>query len=117
MFKAIRRANFHLFVLTLDLAIPPLSVLAGLAVLTFFVSTLVALFGLSLIPLFVSALSLMGMTIAIFLAWLKYGRDLLPPPSVLSVAQYIFSKLPIYRQFLFGGGTSRWTRADRGKDD
>jgi len=117
MFKAIRRANFHLFVLTLDLAIPPLSVLAGLGVLTFFVSTLVALFGLSLIPLFVSALSLVSMIIAIFLVWVKYGRDLLPPRSVLSVAQYIFAKLPIYRQFLFGGGTSRWTRADRGKDD
>ena len=116
IFKAIAQRNLDLLALTFDLAVPPLSLLFILLAGTIFVSGLAVLIGLSSAALIISASDLVALAMAIFFSWLKYGRDVLPPSQMFSVAKYVFAKLPLYRNFLSGSTTPQWTRTDRKKN-
>jgi hypothetical protein len=52
---------------------------------------------------------------AAFLAWLKCGRDVLPPRAIWSIAPYVLGKLPLYRRILSNRIETRWIRTDRTK--
>jgi cellulose synthase/poly-beta-1,6-N-acetylglucosamine synthase-like glycosyltransferase len=116
-YESLSQGNFRLLALTLDVAVPPLTLLGMLVSLMLAVSALGVLFGLSSSALVVSAASFLGYLIAVTLCWLKFGRDVLPLRSILSVASYVFDKLPFYRQTLFGGRSSQWIRTDRKKTE
>jgi cellulose synthase/poly-beta-1,6-N-acetylglucosamine synthase-like glycosyltransferase len=113
--QAVARGNLSLLTLAVDLAVPPVSFLFTLLVGMSLVAGIAVFFGLSPIPLAVSAASLAVLLLAICLAWLKYGRDILPASKMPAIALYICAKLPIYRRFLFGGVAAQWTRAERKK--
>jgi cellulose synthase/poly-beta-1,6-N-acetylglucosamine synthase-like glycosyltransferase len=113
--RAVTCRNFDLLGLTLDLLVPPLSLLASLLVLMFLVSGLTKLLGFGSAALIVSATSLGTFAISIGLAWNKYGREVLPSRSILSIPGYVLSKLGLYRQVLFGKMTADWIGTDRGK--
>ncbi len=113
---AIWRRDWSLLAITLDLAVPPLSLLGSLVLGTFGFSLMCAIFSHSLMALAVSTASLLTFTLAGFLAWLKCGRDVLPASALLLVPSYAFRKLSIYGQFLSGKIDSQWTRTDRTKD-
>jgi len=115
IYKAVAERNLGLLALTLDLAIPPLSFLVLLLVGTFSIAGLAVLFGYSSTALIISAIDFMVLVLAVFLAWLEYGRDVLPPIAFFSVATYVFSKLPLYRHLVSGRATAQWTRTDRKK--
>ena len=115
--KAIAGRNWHLLALTLDLAVPPLSLLVVLVSAMCSIAGLAVFFGLSSAALIISASCLMALAFAIFLSWLKYGRDVLPPSAMFSVASYVIAKLPIYRHLLSGRAPSQWTRTDRTKNE
>jgi cellulose synthase/poly-beta-1,6-N-acetylglucosamine synthase-like glycosyltransferase len=117
IYESIARGNLGLLALTLDLAVPPLSLLVMLLAGMFSVAGLAALFGFSSAALTISATGIMALVVAIFLAWLKFGRDLLPPSAIFSVASYIFAKLPIYRRLLSGSSAPQWTKTDRKKNE
>ena len=110
---AIARGNLGLLALTLDLAVPPLSLLALLLILTFAISGIAALFGFDSAAMIISAACLVGFAAAITLAWTRYGRDILPPHALLSVPSYILAKLGLYGQILLGRMTAQWVRTDR----
>jgi cellulose synthase/poly-beta-1,6-N-acetylglucosamine synthase-like glycosyltransferase len=113
--KAIARSNLQLFALALDVAVPPLSLLA-ISVLSLSILTcLFGLLGFSSAAMWVSAASLVGFVSAMVLCWLNCGRDLLPLGKVLSIASYVLRKLPIYRQILSRKRSSQWIRTDRSK--
>jgi cellulose synthase/poly-beta-1,6-N-acetylglucosamine synthase-like glycosyltransferase len=112
---AMVRRDWNLMAITLDLAVPPLSLLAMLVVGIFGLSLLYAIAGYSTAALAVSTLSLLALTVAAFLAWLKCGRDIVPPNTFLQIPSYAFRKIKIYRQFIFGKVDSQWTRTDRTK--
>ena len=116
-YESLSQGNFRLLALTLDVAVPPLTLLGMLVSLMLAVSAFGVLFGLSSSALVVSAASFLGYLIAVTLCWLKFGRDVLPLRSILSVASYVFDKLPFYRQTLFGGRSSQWIRTDRKKTE
>ena len=78
LFRAVMRTNLSLLALTLDLLVPPLSLLVILVGGMFIVATIAAVFGLSPAALFISGASFMALTAIVFLSWLKYGRDVLP---------------------------------------
>ena len=63
--------------------------------------------------LYLSAISFGAFLLAILLAWLTHGRDVLPAHSVLLVGSYIFAKLRLYLRLLSHGPISQWTRTDR----
>jgi cellulose synthase/poly-beta-1,6-N-acetylglucosamine synthase-like glycosyltransferase len=113
--KALAQRNLPLLVLALDLAIPPLSALVTLLAISLGLSALLVAFGFSPGPFVISVLALAAMVFAMFLAWVEYGRALLPAGSFFAIARYIWAKLPIYRHALFRSD-AHWTRADRKND-
>ena len=114
--EAIASRNLGLFVLALDLAIPPLSLLVILLTVMTGLAGITAMLGISFSPLAISVGSAAALALAIFLSWLKYGRDILPPLAIFSVISYVFAKLPIYGCLLSGRFDLHWIRTDRKKN-
>ena len=112
---AMARRDWNLLAITLDLAVPPLSLLAMLVLGTFGLSLLYSIAGYSAAALAVSTVSLLAFVTATLLAWIKCGRDVVPPRALLLIPSYAFRKLKLYRQFVLGGINSQWTRTDRNK--
>ena len=112
---AIVGTNFRLLALALDMVVPPLSLLAMLVTGMSAISGLAALVGASSAPMWVCIISLGQFMTGVFVSWLNYGRDILPPSTALWVALYVARKFPLYRQILSGKSASRWTRTDRTK--
>jgi len=52
------------------------------------------------------------MSTAILGAWLRFGRDRLPPKFLLTIPVYILWKIPLYIKFLVRRQT-KWVRTDR----
>jgi cellulose synthase/poly-beta-1,6-N-acetylglucosamine synthase-like glycosyltransferase len=111
--RAIVQRNWALLALTLDLAVPPLSLLVLLTVGMFVVTLLAALFRLSFVSVTISTVSLLALLLATIMAWFKCGRDILPAQRIPLVAKYVFSKLELYRRILVGRVDARWVRTDR----
>jgi cellulose synthase/poly-beta-1,6-N-acetylglucosamine synthase-like glycosyltransferase len=110
---ALTRCNVGLLALVLDLCVPPLSLLALLTVAAFLLAAIAALSGISPIPLVISAVSLVAFVTAVFLCWMRCGRDLLPPRAIAAIAPYVFGKIRIYGSLLVRKRVSQWVRTDR----
>jgi len=113
IFLAIVRADLNLLALALDAAVPPLSLLAMLVMVMLAVAATATLLGISSAAIFVSSASCVGLISGVFLAWLKYGRDILPRGSILLIFLYACRKIPLYSKIL--SRNSEWTRTDRGR--
>ena len=86
---AIAQANVDLLALALDVMVPPLSLLVMLVMGTWVVA--VCDIARQFFPaMFVSSASLVGLAGAVFISWLKYGRDILPSGSISSIFFYVF---------------------------
>jgi cellulose synthase/poly-beta-1,6-N-acetylglucosamine synthase-like glycosyltransferase len=103
--------------LTLDLVVPPLTLLAILSAGILAVSALATLLGLSSAALAISMVSLSAFTTAAILAWLKCGRDVLPLGAVFLIGPHIFRKLGLYRQIASDKEEAHWIRTDRTKSE
>jgi cellulose synthase/poly-beta-1,6-N-acetylglucosamine synthase-like glycosyltransferase len=115
IFAAVARANGDLLALVLDLAVPPLSLLGLLVIGMSIVTGLATLLGASSSAILVSSASLVGFAGGVFLCWVKYGRDILPPGAILSIAPYAIGKLPLYGRMLSRKSGRQWIRTDRRK--
>jgi hypothetical protein len=49
------------------------------------------------------------------LAWLKFGRDILPARTSLSIGSLLLEKFELYRLILMRRTAAQWVRTDRGK--
>jgi cellulose synthase/poly-beta-1,6-N-acetylglucosamine synthase-like glycosyltransferase len=112
---AITRRDVNLLAITLDLAVPPLSLLVTLVLATFPLSLWSAIAGHSFAALALSTTSLAALTIATLLAWLRCGHDVVPLPALLQIPSYAFRKLRLYGQLLLGKTDSKWIRTERTK--
>ena len=92
--KAIKQGNFNLLVLALDATVPPVTLLGMLAT---------------------GMVAVAGFTGAIFLSWLKFGRDIVPPGEVFFLVFYVIKKLPLYFKMLLRNSVRGWIRTDRRK--
>ena len=115
LYKAITLGKLGLFALTLDLLVPPLSLLVIVVTGMFAITGLAFALGCSSTALSISWVSLLALTVAVSLAWAEYGRDVLPARRLPSIATYVFSKLPIYRRLLSRSSNQQWVRTDRSK--
>ncbi len=113
--ESLVRRNFHLLALSLDTAVPPLTLLGMLLTVMLLVSGFGFVFGLSPVALIVSAASLLAYLTAVLLCWVRYGRDILPLRSILSVVSYFAEKLALYCQIFSRDSNSQWIRTDRDK--
>lgn len=109
------RRDWDLLAVTLDLAVPPLSLLGILVLGIFGASLLYTIIGYSFVALVISTASLLAFAIATLVAWLKCGRDVVPPSALLLIPSYAFRKIKLYRRFVFGKIDSEWDRTDRNK--
>jgi cellulose synthase/poly-beta-1,6-N-acetylglucosamine synthase-like glycosyltransferase len=115
LWNGLVRARPSLFALGLELGVPPLSLL--FVVWTVLLAVCLVWWqwaGGSWAPVLtlVSALVLAGG--AVFAAWGKFGRKMLPLPTLVSAPLYIAWKLPIYLK-LVHRREKTWVRTDRGR--
>jgi cellulose synthase/poly-beta-1,6-N-acetylglucosamine synthase-like glycosyltransferase len=115
IFLAITRADIKLLALVLDIAIPPLSLLGMFLIVMLMITGSAALLGASPLSMLVSLANLGGFVSACLICWLKSGRDILPPRSILSICYYVLGKLPLYRKILSRKSTPQWIRTERNR--
>ena len=115
--SALARGNADLLVLVFDQTVPPLSLLAMLALGMLAATTLAALFGASSAGLIISIANLFAFVLSVVLAWLKFGRDVLPAHSLRSLVPAFFGKFRIYSQILMGKTAGQWVRTDRSRPE
>src|SRR5258708_24071501 len=101
LFSAARGWNKDLLALTLDLIVPPITLLALLLMAMVFVAAIAALANASLYPFAISLVSSLLMGAATFMACAKYRRGIFPPKSFALISQYFLGKLHLYPPTLF----------------
>lgn len=115
--QALRRRDWPLLALALDLAVPPLSLLALLVAGMFFVTVAAALLGVSPTAQAIASANVLLFALAVLLAWFRCGRDVLPARALISTVPYVLGKLGLYRRALSRTGQSEWIRTDRTKSE
>jgi cellulose synthase/poly-beta-1,6-N-acetylglucosamine synthase-like glycosyltransferase len=112
IWQALVRRNFPLLALVLDLAVPPLTLLGLLTIVTISIDGAAFMVGFSPTALIISACSLSAFMVAVFVSWLRCGRDVLPANDFLAVAQFILAKFSLYRR-MSRGVPPHWIGTDR----
>lgn len=105
--------NIGYVALLFDILVPPLTLLAAAVVSMMFMTGVFALLGGGLLPL---AIAMTGAVLFLFaagVAWIAYGRTVLPPRSLAQVPRYAVSKIKRYPKTLLAGNAAEWVRTDR----
>ncbi len=109
---SVRQKRFELLAITLDLCVPPLSLLVMMWAAAMGGALLVGALGASWIPTILLAMEGLLITISIVGAWVKFGRGDLPIMTLLAVPLYILWKIPLYFAFLIRP-QKKWIRTER----
>lgn len=115
LYKALKERNRALLALTLDLLVPPLSLLALLVAGSLLASAAAMTAGGPLLPLAISLFNAALLLLSVCAAWCICGRDILPASRILSIVYYVASKAGSYPRFLLRKTDARWVRTDRQK--
>lgn len=114
LFQSVARRDLGLLALTLDLLIPPLSLLVILAFVMLVATSIAAVLGLSSASLLIAVFNVIAFSVAVVLAWVKFGRDVLPGRFILSIGPLLLRRVRLYGGMLLGRAASQWIRTDRG---
>ena len=109
--EAWQQQRFDLLCLALDLSIPPLSFLVTLWLALTTLALSVGFWG-SWTSAIIAGIEGLLLGSAILLAWVKFGRKVIPWRSLLSIPGYILWKLPIYGKLLVEP-EQQWIRTER----
>jgi cellulose synthase/poly-beta-1,6-N-acetylglucosamine synthase-like glycosyltransferase len=115
LYAAVRHRNRSIFVLALDLMVPPLSLLALLLFVALIASSALVFMGTHPYALMVSATSMLLVFLALVMAWRECGRSILPLRTFALLSAYIAEKTYLYGSVLLGKRVSQWVRAERNK--
>jgi len=114
--RALADWNPGLLAMALDLAVPPLSLLAVVTAGTLAAGVLGAALGASLVAPVLAATDLVLLTVALLIAWRKFGRPATTPAArPMSIGLLIRQKCALYAHLLLGKTPRRWIRTDRGR--
>ena len=105
--------NPNLLAMTLDVLVPPLTLLAACIAAVVVLGALVAALGFGLAPLAVSAASGVLLVLATAVAWAAHGRQALPARAALKIPGYMLGKVGLYPRALAGKSEQEWVRTDR----
>ena len=115
LIQGFRRGDRMLIAMALDMCVPPVALLT-LATLALFIGAAIAYFTFDWIgPLVLAGFSLLGLTLAVLLAWQRFGRHVVSLNELFSTVTYVFWKLPLYLKFLVSRQVE-WVRAKRDAD-
>jgi cellulose synthase/poly-beta-1,6-N-acetylglucosamine synthase-like glycosyltransferase len=115
LYRSIVSRNLDLLILTLDLSVPPLSLLGLFVVATFLLSCLIVLLGASNAAMVIATADLAAFALAVLFAWLKFARHVLSARAFLAAGPWIVRKIKLYVRMLLGRKAAHWIRTDRGK--
>lgn len=115
--RAVVRGDFGLLALTLDLLVPPLSLLAILVMSSFAAAVLFRMLGYGSASLPLSSVTFISFMLAIWLAWLKCGREVLPARDLTLIGPYLLGKIGLYAKRPFKKADAQWIRTDRAKSE
>lgn len=110
--RAAARGDRRLLGLALDLAVPPLALLAGLLALDAGLALAAWGCGAGTAPVVVAGALLAAFLLSVLGAWFARGRDLVRFAELLSVPWYVAAKLPVYLRFIVRRQRA-WVRTDR----
>jgi hypothetical protein len=113
--QALLQGRFDLLALTLDLLVPPLSLLALLVAAMFGTALLFSFCGYGVLPLLISAGDFAAFFLSVVLGWFAFGQDALPRSKLRLIGPFLFKKIGFYGRLLSGKTVSQWTRTDRTK--
>ena len=110
---AVRKRSFALLAAALDLSVPPLALL----VITLFALSALALAACILLNGWTPLLLVLGIDavlgLSVFLAWARFGRDVLSSAELAAIPLYVLWKIPVYLSFVFRRERA-WVRTQRG---
>jgi cellulose synthase/poly-beta-1,6-N-acetylglucosamine synthase-like glycosyltransferase len=112
---ALAKGDLRLLAMALDLAVPPLALLAMLLVGLWAVAgagLATGWLGLGFLPFQLASLGLGLFAAAVLLAWLGWGRQVVSGIDLLSIPVYVLAKIPLYLKF-WGKRQKEWVRTER----
>jgi cellulose synthase/poly-beta-1,6-N-acetylglucosamine synthase-like glycosyltransferase len=115
LIKSAFSGNFNLFCLTIDAAVPPLSLLMNIVLIVFIISIGVRLLGIRSATLSINEINTVGFGMAMALCWWKSGRDLIPINSIPEILFISLKKIGFYYVILSRRARSAWVRTERDK--
>jgi hypothetical protein len=110
--KALRLFDAALLAVTLDLIVPPLSLLSLIIVSMSLAGAAFAVFAGPKLPLEISITSALLMALAVMIAWIRYGRSTLSLRDLLLIPVYALWKVPLYASFVVSRQMD-WVRSKR----
>jgi cellulose synthase/poly-beta-1,6-N-acetylglucosamine synthase-like glycosyltransferase len=108
----LRTGRIELAAMLIDLAVPPLSLVAALNLMLAIAGLVAIGLGTGWAPATISGAALGLLAGAVGLAWWRFARDCMPFRFLLSVPLYVLAKLPLYASFVFRR-ESTWVRTAR----
>ena len=107
--------SLSLIAMALELAVPPLSLLVGITLVSAIVFAGVGLATTNWWPLACLAAAIAFAAAGMGLVWLRSGREILPGKMIVAeIPRYIGAKAPMYLRFLSRPQTD-WVRTERSK--
>ncbi len=113
LLQAAKRRDVGLLAMTLDLIVPPLTLLVLIEICVFLLSAAGAILVGSSAAVVVSSINLLVFLTALGLAWSRFARDVLPLRALPSICRYLVEKVVIYGKLLTGRSAKHWIRTDR----
>jgi cellulose synthase/poly-beta-1,6-N-acetylglucosamine synthase-like glycosyltransferase len=110
--EAVRQKRFDLAALAADVAIPPLSILAFIAVATFAAAIAIGAASDQWAPAAVSGGCLLTFSFVLTLSWFRFGRKTITWTSLLGIPWYLLNHLPSYLTY-FTKPDMQWTKTKR----
>ena len=109
---AIRQRRWDLLAMSLDLCVPPLSLLVAIWFGMMSIASILGTLAGGWIPASILGVDGILLLLAIALAWVKFGSSELPILTLLTVPFYVLWKIPIYLAFLIRPQID-WIRTNR----
>jgi glycosyltransferase involved in cell wall biosynthesis len=111
--RAVRTRNRDLLVLALDMAVPPFSMLVLTAMIVLISAAAFYLLVGIASPLVIAAVNLSALICMIFLAWIKFGRELILIRDLGSILKSLLKRIGFYLRVYLGPRERSWVRTDR----
>lgn len=112
LLESLRRGNWKLLGMSLDLLVPPLALLILVVGVAFSIAWLLFMLGGLLILALIASVGMLLLGLAIISAWAKFGREVVSIVALLYAPFYILKKIPLYLSFLLKRQVD-WVRSKR----
>lgn len=112
VYESLRQRSLTLLGMTLDLIVPPLSLLMLVTIMSVMMGAFALLGAGAVVPFVVSSTVAAVFALAVLMLWSRFGRDLCSVEELLKVPFYVFAKIPLYLKFI-SDRQRAWVRTDR----